>query len=481
MKPLNSAARSALFAALTAVSLTASLPAQTASASDLDALREQIRLLDQKLRILERNTELKDEAAVAAAKKQPKLTVGDNRIEVASADGANSLRLCALVQADARFYLDKANAPTGQDGFLLRRARLIFVGKFNDNLQYTVQPEFAGSTVSILDANVNAVVTPGFQVRVGRFKTPIGLEQLQSDPVAFFNERSIATNLTPNRDVGIQVHGDILDKRLNYAVGVFNGVLENGNSPANSANTEGDFTTAGRLFATPFVNDKDSALKGLGFGLAAGTGNYTGSAPGIAYRTDGQQTFFAYENATQSVGRSLTVSPQAFYYTGPLGILAEYVSATSELARGTNSREITNTAYNLSVGYVLTGEDASYTGVSPRQSFKPSADTWGAFEVVGRVAQLDVDNDVFIGGTPLASSTGTSANATKVTALGAGLNWYLSKAVRANFDVTQNKFVFQGARPFSRVHVRCPAYSPTTSSYSAPVFKFPSNLNPAGA
>jgi phosphate-selective porin OprO/OprP len=449
MKPLNSAARTALVTALAAVSLTASLPAQTASASDLDALREQIRQLDQKLRVLERNTELKDEAAVAAAKKQPKLTVGDNRIEVASADGSNSLRLRALVQADARFYLDKANA--AQDGFLLRRARLIFEGKFNDNLQYTVQPEFAGSAVSILDANVNVVVTPSFQVRVGRFKTPIGLEQLQSDPVAFFNERSIATNLTPNRDVGIQLGGDVFDKRLNYAVGVFNGVLENGNSTPSSStvNIEGDFTTVGRLFATPFVNDKDSALKGLGFGLAAGIGNYNGSAPGISYKTDGQQEFFAYESTTQSVGRSLTVSPQAYYYVGSLGILAEYVSATSELARSTYSRQITNTAYNLSVGYVLTGEDASYTGVSPRESFKPSADTWGAFEVVGRVAQLDIDNDVFKGSstTALAGSTVATTKATKVTAYGAGLNWYLSKAVRANFDVTQNKFDFQGARP----------------------------------
>jgi phosphate-selective porin OprO/OprP len=442
MKPINSAVRTAFYTALTAVSLTASLPAQTASASDLDALREQIRLLDQKLKVLERNSELKDEAAVAAAKKQPKLNVGDGRVEVVSADGANSLRLRGLVQADARLYLDKANV--AQDGFVLRRARLIFEGKFNDNVQYTVQPEFAGSTVSILDANINTVVTPGFQVRIGRFKTPIGLEQLQSDPVAFFNERSIATNLTPNRDVGIQVHGDILEKRLNYAVGVFNGVLENGNSPAASTNTEGDFTTVGRLFANPFVNNKDSALKGLGFGLAAGTGNYTGSAPGIAYRTDGQQTFFAYDAATNSVGRSLTVSPQAYYYTGPLGILAEYVSASSELARGTNSRQVTNTAYNLSVGYVLTGEDASYTGVTPKETFKPSADTWGAFEVVGRVAQLDVDNDVFTGGTSLANA---ATNATKVTAYGAGLNWYLSKAVRANFDVTQNKFDFQGARP----------------------------------
>ena len=44
-----------------------------------------------------------------------------------------------------------------------------------------------------------------------------------------------------------------------------------------------------------------------------------------------------------------------------------------------------------------------------------------------------------------------ATQATQVTALGAGLNWYLSKAVRANFDVTQNTFDFQGARPTTGV------------------------------
>jgi phosphate-selective porin OprO and OprP len=446
MITLPAAVRTALATTITAVGLTASLPAQNASTSDLEALREQIRLLDQKLRVLERNQELKEETAAAEAKKQPKINVGDGRIEVVSADGANSLRLRGLVQGDARLYLDDANA--AQDGFVLRRARLIFEGKFADIFQYTVQPEFAG-TVQILDANINAAFKPGFQVRVGRFKTPIGLEQLQSDPVAFFNERSIVTNLTPNRDVGIQVHGDVVDNRLNYAVGVFNGVLDGGNSPTSNLNNEGDFTVVGRLFATPWANDKESALKGLGFGIAAGTGNYKGAAPFAnntnGYRTDGQQTFFLYRAGTLSNGTATTISPQAYFYTGPLGILAEYVSSSSELRNAANSRELTNKGFNLSAGYVLTGEDSSYKGVTPATNFSLSKGTWGAFEVVTRVAQVDIDNDAFAGaGTSLSD---TAANATEVTTYGVGLNWYLSKAIRANFDLFSNKFDFQGARP----------------------------------
>jgi len=462
MRTIPSRLRTALATTIITAGLGAATTfAQPATADDINALREQIRLLDQKLRVLERNQELKDETAAADAKKLPKITVSDGRVEVASSDGANSLRLRGLVQGDARFYFDDANA--AQDQFLLRRARLIFEGKFAERFNYAIQPEFAGSSVSILDAFVNTAVLPELNIQVGRFKTPVGLEQLQSDPVAFFNERSVATNLAPNRDVGVQVHGPLANNRLTYQVAVTNGVIDGGNSPADSANTEGDFTYSGRLFATPFVNDKESALKGLGFGVGAATGNYDGtaSAPLVnAYRTDGQQTFFRYANnaaptlanTTVANGTSYVISPQAYFYSGPLGILAEYFTTSSEVSIGTgasiNKRELNNQAYNLSVGYVLTGEDSGFRGVTPKTNFNPSAGTWGAFEVVARFAHLDIDNDAFVdpAGAPVALASST--NATEVTTYGLGLNWYLSKSVRVGTNVFRNDFkLAPGAAP----------------------------------
>ena len=436
-----------LLAALSATTFSP-LAAQNATASDVEALREQIRLLDQKLRVLERNSELAAETAAADAKKLPKITASEGRFEIASSDGANSLRLRGLVQADARFFFDDANAASGQDQFLLRRARLIFEGKFAERFSYVVQPEFAGSTVSILDANLNLAVNPSFNIQAGRFKTPVGLEQLQSDPVAFFNERSIANNLAPNRDVGVQLHGSVLEKRLGYQLAVTNGVINGGNSPADNSNIEGDFTYSARLFATPFANDKDSAFKGLGFGLAGATGNYGGSpaSPLVnAYRTDGQQTFFRYRAAGAGVvpdalntvvadGNSFVISPQAHFYSGPFGLLAEYFCSSSELTVGGTTEKLNNKAFNLSVGYVLTGEDAGYRGVTPKNNFNPSAGTWGAFEVVARYAQVDIDDDAF----PVFSNPNNSA--TEVNSFGVGLNWYLSKTVRAGFNVFKNEY-----------------------------------------
>lgn len=421
------------------------LPAQTASADELASLREQIRLLDQKIRSIERNQELKDEAAASSAKSLPKITASDGRVEIASGDGSTSLRLRGLVQGDYRHY-DSANNPN--DTFILRRARLIFEGKFHKLFSYVVQPEFAG-TIQILDANVNAAFSSAFNVRVGKFKTPLGLEQLQSDPVAFFNERSVATNLTPNRDVGLLVHGDVLDQRINYTVGVLNGVPDAGNNTTGSADSNDDKTLVGRVFSTPFRNDKDSPLKGLGVGFGVSTGDYaTTAGRASGYRTDGQQTFFSYDSTVVAAGRGLTWSPQAYYYRGPFGLLAEYVASSIEVQRGTDPvREIENHSFNFSLGYVLTGEDAGYRGVTPKQAFNPTTGNWGAFEIVARAAGVDIDNRVFHGG-----ATGRLANpntsATAVNTFGLGLNWYLSKSVRAGFNVFVNKFdVAPGATP----------------------------------
>lgn len=438
--------RSTLRVAFAFAAVSAGLSAARAQSpgDEIQALREQIRQLDQKLRILERNLELKEETATAAAKAAPKITASDGRIEIASADGAHSLRLRGLVQGDYRYYYDSPN--DAADTFLLRRARLIFEGKFARNFNYVVQPEFGG-TVQILDAYAGVGFSPAFQVRVGKFKTPVGLEQLQADPVAFFNERSVATGLTPNRDVGLQISGDVLENRLNYTLAVFNGVPDGGNNVTGATDFDSDKLFAARLFATPFANDKESALAGLGFGIAASVSDFaTASGRAANYRTDGQQTFFTYLTSTTAadnvvaVGQGLTYSPQAYYYRGPFGLLAEYVVSSIEVQRGTGRiADVKNHGYNLSFGYVLTGEDSTYRGVTPKSVFNPSAGTWGAFELVARFAGVDIDDTVFTGPATLRLAN-PNVSASAVTTFGLGLNWYLSRSVRAGFNVFLNDF-----------------------------------------
>ena len=409
-----------------------------ADSDELKLLREQIRALEQKLLVIERKQEIRDEAAAAAP--APRVTASDRAFTLVSADAANSIRLRGLVQLDSRLFFGDEGIVN--NAFVLRRARLISEGLFAKNYSFQLVTEFGGSAVSILDANLNIALSKGLQFKLGKFKSPVGLEQLQSDTWTFFNERSIANNLVPNRDLGIQAWGDLLDGRLSYAVGVFNGVADGASSTNTDFDNEKDFV--GRVTTTPFKNAAGSPVQGLTLGLAGSYGREKTAAGRTAgFRTDGQQTFFAYNAAVVADGPSWRVTPQLDYRSGSFGLLGEYILSTINVrpsATGAKA-ELQNKGWQLAAGYVLTGEDSSYAGVVQQTNFDRAAGTWGAFEVTGRYASLDVDDAAF----PLFASA--ASNASKATSLGVGLNWYLSKAVSFKIDYYQTNFGFNSAAP----------------------------------
>lgn len=412
------------------------------TADQIKALREQIDALDQKVRVLERQKELDVEATDAKAKETPKIVVGDKGLSVASADTNFVFQLHGLLQIDNRTFfedrLPNGKAIQGNDTFLLRRARPIFSGTVYKDFDFYFAPDFGGSSVQIFDAYLNYRYAPWLQLRAGKFKTPVGLETLQSDPATSFNERALPNNLIPNRDIGFQLWGDVAEGKLSYALGVFNGVGDGRNT--SNVDFEDHREFAGRIFVQPFKNDGPAALQGLGFGVGGSWGNVVSNATGLTsgLLTDGQQTFFSYNptnGTTLANGTHWRISPQAYYYYGPFSLLGEYVISDQEVAKSTNNvATLQNTAWQVAAGWVLTGEDASYTGVTPRHPFNPSAHQWGAFQLVARYAQLDVDNNAF----PVYANPATSASGAQAWAV--GLNWYLNKNIRVNTSFSRTTF-----------------------------------------
>ncbi|HLX71887.1 MAG TPA: porin [Verrucomicrobiae bacterium] len=404
----------------------------------INQLKQQIEDLNQKVLVLERQKELDTEAAQDKSKQAPLVTIGNNGLSAASSDSNFVFQLHGQVQVDSRtFFHDLDNhgkSINGVDGFLLRRARPIFSGTVYKDFDFMFVPDFAGSTPQIFDAYINYRYAPWLQIRGGKFKTPVGLEQLQNDAYIFFNERSLVTDLVPNRDVGFELLGDVADGRLSYAAGIFNGVGDGRNSSNSSFDNHAQF--AGRLFLQPFKGTDVTPLQGLGFGVAGSYGNISSNANGLpsAYLTDGQQTFFTYTNNVVANGTHWRLSPQGYYYWGPLGILAEYAISDQKVSKGASSTFLDNSAWEVAGGWVLTGEDATFTGVTPAHPFDPHANHWGAVQLVGRFAQLDVDNAAF----PTYANPATSAS--KATAWAAGLNWYLNRNIRVNASFSHTMF-----------------------------------------
>jgi phosphate-selective porin OprO/OprP len=408
-------------------------PAETPQTTD-----QKLEELDQKLRVLDRKIELDKEAAAEKAKATAGVTADKSGFSIKSADGAYRLRIGGYAQLDSRFFLDEKQRST-VDTFILRRVRPILEGTVAKIFDFRIMPDFGAGQTVLQDAYVEGRFSPAFRVRAGKFKPPVGLERLQSGADLLFVERSLPTNLVPNRDLGVQIAGDLAGGVASYQVGVFNGVVDGGIADADT-NSEKD--VAARLFFQPFIQGS-GPFKSLGFGIAGTSGNSSGTAaaPGLpSYKSPGQATVFAYRsdgtapNTTIAGGRHVRIVPQAYLYSGPFGLLAEYASSRQDVTRGTVSRDLDHRSWQVAGSWVITGGVPTYRAVDPKVVFDPAAHTWGAWEVKVRFSRLDVDPATF----PVFANPASAIHSEK--ALAAGLNWYLNRNVRLLFDYERTKY-----------------------------------------
>ncbi len=424
-----------------ALLLASTLVSQPVWAQDNSDIQRRLSELEQQIAVLKRQLEVDKEESDKKKPDTPVVTASTkDGFSIKSPDDTFKLRVRGLVQADTRVFTGTSKEIAGNgDTFLIRRARPIFEGTVGKNFDFYLMPDLAvnataSSQAQLVDGYIDfKIKNPEIRIRGGKSKVPFGLERLQSDAVANFIETGLPSNLVPNRDVGFQLIGDVLGDKLSYQVGIFNGGPDL--ASVDTADTNNDKDVVGRIFTHPF-KDGDSFLKGLGFGVAGSYGHREGTTLS-SYRSPGQASVFSYSGTgLVADGKHTRLSPQLYFYKGSGGFLAEYVQSTQNLVRGSNIREsFTNKSWQISGNYVLTGELASYKGITPRNNFDLQKGTWGAFEVVGRYGVLDIDDKTF--DTGFASLT---SSVSKENAWGTGINWYPHKNVRVGVNYEHTTF-----------------------------------------
>jgi phosphate-selective porin OprO/OprP len=404
--------------------------------------KERVEGLEKNLNALERQRELDQNAAAEKSGSQPTVSLGANGLIVRSADSNFLMNVHGYIQVDGRAYLGDQDSVN--DTLLLRRVRPILEGFVFDKFDYRLMLDFgsgnvnsssAGNVAILDDAYINARLWPQFQIQAGKYKSPVGLERLQSTAELLFIETGFATQLTPNYDLGVMAHNQLFNTPINYAIGIFNGAADAA-SDDQDVNDEGKDLVA-RLFAQPFLNTQIGPLRKLGFGVAGSVGDYQGPLP--SYKTPGMQTFFSYTNGVAADGQQYRVDPQFYYYWGPFGVLGEYVLSSQKVSKSGKppvQQRFDNTAWQIEATWFLTGEENSFRPSSrnplmPRHNFNLGGAGWGALELVGRVQQLSLDPDAF-------PDYAASISASKATAWGVGVNWYLNQNVKlsVNYDST---------------------------------------------
>jgi phosphate-selective porin OprO/OprP len=369
-----------------------------------------------------------------APPKAPFVAGYKNGFTLQSETGDFVLKLTGYAQADGRFATgDASNSVTNT--FLMRRVRPIVQGTVAKYFDFYLNPDFGGGTTVVQDAYADVRFTPRLRFRAGKIKTPFGIERLQSGQNLLFVERALPNNLVPNRDVGLQVHGELGQGVFGYQAAVLNGVADGGSV---DIDTNDGKDIAGRVFFQPWKTKGTSPLRGLGFGVAGTKGKNTGPLRG--YLSVSQASIFSYATTVAANGDRTRWSPQGYLYLGPVGILAEYVAATHEVqnvvtGQPTTTAELTHCAWSVTGSLLLTGEEASYGSVKPKNFFVPSTGKWGALQLVARFNRLDVDAETFSRG--FADPTKAVRQA---TAWGAGLNWIWNTNLKYVLDYESTSF-----------------------------------------
>lgn len=352
-------------------------------------------------------------------------------------------------QLEGRFYNQPDQSP-GAGGFDVPRQRFIIAGRLSKPIEYDVSLESAYGTVNLLNAFLNWHYDDRLMVKFGRYKVPFLYEYYAiSNTDLLQPERSaFGANFGLNRMPGAQLWGQLLKKRLDYAVGIFDG----------PRNQQLDFNAAKDVIAylnvRPFEeNPALEALKWFNFGGSVDFGNQNNPVYPTALRTSVSGTnnpgaftaapsFLQWNNNVIERGDRALWSLHAAYFYKSLSLVGEWQGGFADYGL-TNPNSPGRTRVPLGGGYVaagyfLTGEVVNRRSqVQPRKPFDLRKKSFGlgAFELETRYSLLTMGDQVFTGG--LADP---NLWTNRVETIDLGVNWYMNEYVKIYLDWQHAEF-----------------------------------------
>ena len=331
-------------------------------------------------------------------------------------------RLTGFFHADYSWFQQNETGIFGdeQDARGFRRARLAAVGSVADNVDYMLEMDFGfAGRPTFMDVYMDVHGFSLGTLRVGQWRQPFGLGELNSVRDLVFHERASMFFLGPFRQtgIGIQKHNG----RSTYAFSAF------GASTDEFANSIGDssYGAAGRLTTLLFDNPQSGNLLHIG----AGYSHIQPDDFGVEL-TVPQELFNPGAAFTGISAARIFDANQYDVFNSEIAMVRGRWHAQGEarLARigRTASPNVFIPAVYAQVGYMLTGESRKYDrvsgsfrgGIEPRRPFGPNGR--GAWELAARFSHIDLNHD--------------QLNAGRNNSFTVGLNWYLNRNAKFQFN-----------------------------------------------
>lgn len=358
--------------------------------------------------------------------------------EIRTEDDEYILQFHNLTQFDYRGYQQGGQDPV-KDSFVFPRQWFMFSGRITKPFGYFVSIANGFDTLSILDVFLDIEYDSRLKFRIGRMKTPFTYEFLVEPIQGLMTpERSLFfNNFGQNRDLGIMAYGRILNKQVDYAVGIWNGV-RNGFVDNNDAKHVSAFVNY-----KPFGDEENTLFENLNIGGSVFSGNRTQATSPQILRTIVPTTgnsvagvpFLAFNQNIRESGFNAFWDVHVAYFYKHLAVISEWGSGYQNYAPASqlgNRTALPVQSFYVQTGYLLTGETRSSTGiVKPLRPFdiRKGKVGPGAWELTGRYDTLNVGTEVFTRGLADQNLWSNSIQMTDV-----GMNWSLTQYVKMYFD-----------------------------------------------
>jgi phosphate-selective porin OprO/OprP len=363
--------------------------------------------------------------------------------QLASEDDEFDLRFHVLDQSDFKLFTPN-DRTFGKSGLYVPRVRLYFEGRLTRFWEYEVslQRSLDGNW-DLLDGNLNARWSEAFQVKFGRFLVPYSYDWFDHLEQYFIApERALfPLNFGLSRQEGLMAWGRALERRLDWAVGGFNGHLAGvaDNNPSQSA--------VGYLNLRPFLtSDRFPALHYLNFGASGAIGEVARNQEPLPLRTsvqaaendagttDASAVFLNFNDGVAYRGPNISGAIHLAYYYRSLSFESEFNVTQFQMTRpGLEKRpNIPAQGFHTTLSYFLTGELIERrTTVVPVRPFRPFSGEWGpgAIEPFVRYSQIHLGNVLFK--EDLADGHLWTGD---VSMVDLGVNWYPNRWIKFYLD-----------------------------------------------
>jgi phosphate-selective porin OprO/OprP len=395
------------------------------------------------------------------------VTMPNNRPTICTADNENCISITSRLHFDAGGYDYRPNGPATSpqglnNGVNARRARIGVVGKFFGDWNYSLIYDFGGSSDGFGGAVAgglpgggtsgieNAFLSyTGFKPFGGKMAIEGGymdvnytLDEATSSNDTTFMERSSAQVIAVNMAAG-DFRSSFGARWWNdsfwigsYVTGPTSGTIHSASSTSPAGTSEQVGVTAraaGQIFSG---NGYSVHIGGDGQWLVKPPQNQITGIQSLTYsdrpelRID--PTSIITTGALANVSGAQIYSVEAAAAIGGLFLQGEYYWYNIDRNQFTGQPSNKFDGGYAQASYVLTGETrvynpatASYNGVVPANPASLSSGGWGAWEIAGRVSQLDLNDD-------LGRANGVAGG--RQTVYTAGLNWYVNRNVRFMFN-----------------------------------------------